>query len=238
MLFQALTGQGSEFREVNRSIPYVGHHRSAPALLPGEARLIKTHEPYLGLYRKAVYLVRDPRDVVLSEHRFEQMFGQYSAGFESFFRDFLAARLHGLGSWEDHVASWLESGLDSASLLVVRFEDLRRDPTLALREVVRFLGLEVDAARLRAAVTENTLQRMRLKEDRAGLDKTRAQLRHVHRGAVGGWRAELSAEQVRGLENRSRRGLSRLGYALAHPWPEHRRRAPDELDEHQDLEGP
>jgi len=66
-LIEALTSQSGEFDSVDKLIPKIGAHAGAPALLPGGRRLIQTHETYRKEYKKAIYLVRDVRDVVLSE---------------------------------------------------------------------------------------------------------------------------------------------------------------------------
>jgi sulfotransferase family protein len=46
---------------------------------------------------------------------------------------------YGIGTWEENLRSWLESGL-SAPRLLVRYEDLVADPVAGLTRVARFLG--------------------------------------------------------------------------------------------------
>src|ERR1017187_3695816 len=67
VLAEALTGQPSTFPSVNRAIPQVGYHAQA-LRLPAGGRFIKTHESYRRECRRAVCLVRDPRDTLLSEY--------------------------------------------------------------------------------------------------------------------------------------------------------------------------
>jgi len=64
LLLELLAGDAS-FAAINVAVPYVGRHRVAPSIVPDGGRLIKTHEPHLARYRRAVHLVRDPRDVAL-----------------------------------------------------------------------------------------------------------------------------------------------------------------------------
>ena len=66
ILFQILRGEESGFGNIEQRIPEIYTHRGVPPILPGGARLIKTHEKYRKDYTKAVFLVRDLRDVVLS----------------------------------------------------------------------------------------------------------------------------------------------------------------------------
>ena len=63
VLYELLSGESSSFDNVNRGIPEIGIHWHAKPLLPGEGRLIKTHEPYRSEYRRAIYLVRDMREL-------------------------------------------------------------------------------------------------------------------------------------------------------------------------------
>jgi hypothetical protein len=55
----------------------------------------------------------------------------------------------------------------NAAVLVVRYEDLRSDPVGKLREIVEFLrpGDTVDQARLRSAVADSSLDRLRAIEE-------------------------------------------------------------------------
>src|ERR1700737_891797 len=66
ILFEILTGEDAGFRNIETCIPEIGTNRGVSPILPGGGRLIKTHEKYRKDYTKAVLLVRDPRDVLLS----------------------------------------------------------------------------------------------------------------------------------------------------------------------------
>src|SRR5690242_17221396 len=67
VLGEVLTRESVEFENVNRIIPEVGLQGKARAVLPGGGRLIKTHELYRQEYQRAIYVIRDVRDVLLSE---------------------------------------------------------------------------------------------------------------------------------------------------------------------------
>src|SRR5579863_5796840 len=67
VLYEILTGESSSFDKVNAGLRGIGDYQHGPGLLPGGGRFIGTHESYRPAYRRAVYLVRDVRDVALSE---------------------------------------------------------------------------------------------------------------------------------------------------------------------------
>src|SRR5262249_18450292 len=58
-----------------------------------------------------------------------------------------------LGSWSEHVASWL--GLDNRPLLILRYEDLSANPLRSLATLSRFLGLAPSEDQLRAAIAKS-----------------------------------------------------------------------------------
>jgi len=223
MVLEVLTGENSEFENVNCSIRPVGDHFQSPALLPGGGRFIGTHESYRAAYRKVVYLVRDIRDVVLSGFARERLMG-IEWDLDQYLHKLMAGRKRH-GSWHAHVLSYLDSGLaESGELLVVRFEDLRLRTEETLTSVIRFLGVRPEREGIRRAIENNSLQAMRVKEDRAHEQPRRIlrrpymgtgdDNRFVRKGAVGGWRGELTAEQIRYIEEHCGQTLLRLGYPL------------------------
>lgn len=217
LLFEALTRQDAGFDDVNRIIPDVGMHQGASRLLPNGGRLIKTHESYRPEYKRALYLVRDVRDVVLSEHAYQKAHGWIDCGLDEYIRLFLAGRVNGYGAWQEHVRGWLESPLTSSGdLLLVRFQELRKDTLPQLQRIMDFLGVKVDSETLANAIRNNNVQRMRAKEEKTPqIDARRMgdeEKRFVRKGAVGGWRETLTPNQVAQLERATAGILSRLGY--------------------------
>jgi hypothetical protein len=224
LLLELLTRDSAHFDSVNRTIPDVGRHRGCPAILPGGARLIKTHEAYRSIYQKAVYIVRDVRDVVLSEFAYENARQRISEDFDAFLMLFLKSSVNGYGTWQEHVASWVDSPLESTGqLLLIKFEDLRAHTEGTLERVLDFLGLAADGRQIRQAIANNDVQRMQEKENQVSdIDgysprKTNGNgngSRFVRSGAVGRWRRRFSDEQVHLIEQYAGLSLARLGYPL------------------------
>ena len=142
LLLESITGRDLTFPESDEMMPYVGDHHSAPNVLPDGGRLLKTHEWYRQQYGRSIYLVRDPRDVVLSEYKYLAGRGKYTRGFDRFVEEFVGGTATGLGFWGDHVLSWLEA--DPAA----RFERLLaatfgRDAHLEYERMRRFYACEI-----------------------------------------------------------------------------------------------
>jgi hypothetical protein len=217
MLFEALTGRSAQFDEVRRAIPHVNPYQVAQPLLGADRRLYLTHEQRSQVYRltPAIYLVRDVRDVVVSEYRRQQMNESYPGTFDAFLEAFLIGRVHRFGSWKDHVTGWyLEAPRDGRTILL-RYEDLKRDPARCLTQALAFLGESRSEAVVQRAVDNNALDRMREKEDRTTLPDARPGFRFVNSGAAGSWRERLTPEQAARIDEATGGVLQRLGYAAS-----------------------
>ena len=222
LLYELLTGKPTDYAAVRRTIPYVGYHRGAVALLEDGGRVIKTHELWRNAYRgkRAIYIVRDARDVAISEHKFRTRNGAYNKDFDSFVEEFLEGRVQRFGSWSAHVASWLDGDPGSGRLHVVRFEELRADTAGVMSRVLEFLGVSRSRAEVEAAVEANSVESMRRKEDASTMKKRIAksppsESRFVNKGAVGGWRGVLTEEQSRRIAAAAGPVLERAGYEVA-----------------------
>ncbi len=215
ILVEVLAGQSSGFKGVNLLSPDIGEHFGAKALLPGNGRLIKTHELYRPSYKRAIYLARDPRDVFLSEYSYEKALGVIGEDFDKFLDAFLRRGVNPFGLWIDHVNSWLDAAsVGGCELLVVRFEDMRRDTEKSLAEMMEFLKVPVDSAAIRKAIESNSLEQMKAKE-KVSPQKASAKGRFVGSGSVAGWKGKLTPSQLELIDRYAGPTMSRLGYSLS-----------------------
>ena len=221
LLANILTGETAGFESINRAAPQMGLQAIGRPLLPGEGRLVKTHEPWRREYGRAVYLVRDLRDVMLSYYTRGKALGLMpGTTFDEFLPRFLEGKFCAVGSWADHVRSWVESPLAArGGVLVVRYEDLRGDTLAELEKLLAFLGCAVDAGAIEKAVAANSLEQMRAQEDRSryfprGADGSG---RFVREGAIGGWREKLTPAQAALVDQHAGPELARMGYPAGVP---------------------
>jgi hypothetical protein len=219
LLAEVITGIPSSFDNIQRTIPDIGVHVRAIPLLPGSGRLIKTHERRRPAYRRAIYVVRDVRDVLLSN------FGRETAmdaiplrNLDDFVPLFMRGKMSRWGAWQEHVADWLDSPLARCGdLHVVRFEDMRKDLHGTISSALAFLGLEGNSDAIQSAIVNNSLERMRAKEDNADtLPKTTEERgRWIGQGSVYGWRQRLTPDHLEIVDAYAGEMLSRLGYLSA-----------------------
>ena len=215
VLLEILTGYEGGFDEVNGILHGVGNQATGAKILPGEGRLIATHEQYWKDYHKAVYLVRDVRDVILSEFAYTSALEFFNGDLDAFIRTFLTSKVNPFGPWQKHVSTWLDSPIGGTpNLLVVRYDQLRKNPQEGFTRIAKFLGLNSDQAVIKRAIEHNTIDKMKEKEKKAP-QRASVKGQFVRSGAVQGWRAKLTPEQVQFIEQHAGGVLQRLGFPLA-----------------------
>jgi len=216
MLARLLTGKSTTFDSINGLIPEIGIHQPAAQLLPGGGRLIKTHELYSPCYRRAVYLIRDVRDVILSQYSRENELGLVWWGnLDAYIGKFLDGTINNFGAWQTHVPNWLDSPLaQRGDVLLVKFEEVRRNPQPHLERVLDFLGLQASPDTVAEAIADNTVDRMRARENKAQTlhRSNREEGRFVRQGAVMGWREKLNENQLECIEKLAGKTMARMGY--------------------------
>jgi hypothetical protein len=216
MLGEALSGVPSNFDQIQRIVPEIGVHVHAYPVVPGGGRLIKTHEPYRSQYKRAIYIVRDVRDVMLSSFARETALDVvHIRTLDDYVRPFMQGRMTRFGSWQEHVEGWMNSPLaKNGDLLVVSFEEMRKDLEGTVARCLQFLGKKVDPPVIHAVVCNNSLEKMRAKEDQAKtLPKSPGEEgRWIGQGAIQGWRQKLSRRQLAIVDQFAGDLLERLDY--------------------------
>ncbi len=181
-------------------------------------RVLKSHEYFDPRYRRVVYLVRDPRDVVISYFHYSLRKGSIAMGHSltDFAADFLAGKMGNVGSWQENVASWLAARDGSPNFLLVHYEHLRARPVDEATRIARFLNCASDQVSIQRAVAASSFERMRELEKASGstlqLKKKGADIPFVRKGRVGGWREELPDDVRVAIEAAWGPLMQRLGY--------------------------
>jgi len=215
MLYEILVGQSSSFTNVHQLVPDIGMQDKALPVLGNQGRLIKTHEPYRPQYRKAIYLVRDARDVALSEFAYQKALGLAGDNFEAYLPRFLGGEVNPFGSWTAHVDSWVSAkDRGDAEVLLVRFDEMRAEPEDSLAEMMNFLGVPAERETIRRAVNNNSVEKMRDKE-KVNPQRASAKGRFIRSGAVGGWREKFTETQAQLVAQHAGNVLTRVGFAGA-----------------------
>jgi hypothetical protein len=217
------------FANIESRIPEIYFNPDRRMRSLARPRLLKSHECFQPLYRRVIYIVRDPRDVAVSFYHHNVKAGNIADDFpmESFIPRFIAAEFDGKwGSWSDHVLSWLALRKESPAFLLLRYEDMQADPVRELRRLCSFLQqnayppIRTDDEALRRAVELSSPERMRALERVEAKDwvltrNTRPDKPFVRTATTGGWRNTLSPGAVARIEDAWGPLMQQLGYEPA-----------------------
>jgi GT2 family glycosyltransferase len=144
---------------------------------------------------RLIFLIRDSRDVVAS--RLDAL-GEGSWGRQD--RDYSTTEK--LNEFTKHLAedylrvvSQVQKAYEAhaSRKALVRYEDLRYEPTKTLKTMYGTLGIEVDETQLEAAVAKHSWTQIPDSEKGSGKFYRRAQ--------PGSWKNDLSSEQIKIIEN-------------------------------------
>jgi aryl sulfotransferase len=169
--------------------------------------------------RAAIYLVRDPRDVVVSWAHHSGQSLQWSVEFicdpASALCDnpaYLGRQLRQkLGSWSGHVRSWVDQSFFPVHVL--RYEDCARGPVRAFRRAFAAGGLQYSEEEVGAAVEMASFERLRAQEQSEGFaERSARDIRFFRRGVAGAWQEELPAPLARRVANEHAEVMARFGY--------------------------
>jgi hypothetical protein len=217
------TDEPMTFLNLERRVPdmYVHADREMRAL--PRPRVIKSHECFDPRYKTIVYLVRDPRDVAISNYHWEMKKGSFPESFSM--EEFVPRWMESfywprLGCWGDHITSWLSTREGHPGFVVIRYEDLLADPTRELAKIARLLKIDPTPERLSRAVENSSADRMRqMESSQAGkwvqTKYTRQDKPFVRKASSGGWQAVLPAPSVKLIEATWGHLMQHFGYELS-----------------------
>ena len=207
------------FRNIDRLLPSAAGQSRRHLRKTARPRLIKSHEYFDARYQNVIYVVRDPRDVVLSQYRFflKRRAIQDGYSMDLYVNRFLAGDLNPWGSWGENVGSWLVAQHGSKRFLLLRYEDLLLQTAQELAKVADFMKLQVSPEHLNRCVELGSADRMRDLEKRESgsvVAKGRKDVPFVGAAKSGGWKAALAPEHVAKIEAAWGPLMKHLGYEL------------------------
>ena len=188
-------------------------------------RYIKSHQYFDPRYKKLIYIVRDPRDVVLSEFHFDIKRRAISEDYplQQFVSRFVRGELnHPYGTWGENAASWFYTRRQGPQFLLVRYESLQSQAIDEMEKIAEFLGVSAEPERIAFAIQQSSADRMRELEKKQGMlwsstRETRQDKPFVRAAKAGGWKNELPEASVAEIEGAWGGLMREIGYELAVP---------------------
>ena len=157
------------------------------------------HLRYSG--KPVILLVRDPRDIIVSYYyHLTKRNSLYKGSLSSFIRD---SQL-GIKRFISFMNTWAVHRNAPSRVELVRYEDVHADTEGVLARILDFLDVEVSGGLIEEAVEEARFENMKKMEKKKALQSKRLrpaevddpQSFKVRKGTVGGYKEELSEEDI------------------------------------------
>jgi hypothetical protein len=185
-------------------------------------RVIKSHECFDPRYKKVIYIVRDPRDVLISyyEYQLKRRVISEDRSLEEFVPRFMESEIEPkIGSWRDHVVSWMATRGGQENFLLLRYEEMLANTHKETTKIASFLGLDSNPERIARAVALSSADRMRKLEKEQwrqwnATKKTRQDKPFIRKAEAGGWKSNLPEGCVAQIESAWGDVMRSVGYEL------------------------
>lgn len=189
------------------------HYTHALSGHRGAHHLSRLDTSSAGSYGKILLLYRDPRDTAVSGyHHKNKRLGGYDGSISQFIRD----PHHGVEKIVHFNQIWMDLAKQRNDMLVVSYEEMKINAADVLLKVGEFFGRELDRSQVEEVVMANHFDRMKQRESAGNFakqyggalkprDLSDDDSFKVRKGKVGGFREELSAEDIAFCEEAMRR---------------------------------
>ena len=212
LIFSYLFDRQATFEDVDKVMPYVPDKwRPGMTSIP---IVLKSHERWPQQYGKVIYIVRDPRDIVLSLYSWHHKTGFFNKPKNQAMSDdkYVAEFLFGDYLWEipwdTHVEEWIGGGDQlPGGFLLVKYEDMLADTETQFRRVVDFLDLQWEQQKAERAIRRCSLGKMQQVEN-----KKENSIPFARKGKSGQWKEVFSPIVVRRFSERFGATMEKMGY--------------------------
>ncbi len=188
--------------------------------------LVKTHQAVVqrdrawtvthDVTKASIYVIRNPLDVAVSyAHHYGREPSEIIEALDSPWHklpgDKKAMVTQYLGRWSDHVLSWVDDRI--LKPLVLRYEDMKRDPHAEFSKAITHLGLDIDPERLDRAIRFSSFEELSRQENDAGfIERSKNADRFFRGGRIGDGLTSFSEAEVARVIDNHKAVLERFGY--------------------------
>jgi hypothetical protein len=208
---------------IERLVPDASNQSNRALKRIPRPRVIKTHNYFDHRYKKIIYIVRDPRDVMLSYYHFQRKYRQIDDAYplERYVDNFIDGNLGSeeWGTWSENVSSWIMTRYKDPNFLFLRYEDMIQDTLREITRMAAFLGVDSSPARLNEVIALGSADRLRQLEKQdanvwIGTRNRRQDIPMIRVATSGGWRTDLPKDCVAKIEAAWGDLMSTVGYEL------------------------
>ena len=169
-----------------------------------------------------IYVVRDPRDVVLSLSNhfnitYEQAFNNmnnmqnyefYDKNLTNGFRNSI------MGTWSSNYNSWRY--YQEKKIHLVRYEDMIKKPENTFLKILKYLNLflsfNIDESKIKKAIQDTSFQNLREMENKGGFKELGSGDKFFRKGIIGDWEQTLNPQMIKNIETNFQKEMRELDY--------------------------
>lgn len=173
-------------------------------------RVIKSHSEYNPFYIKIIYLIRDPKDVMVSYYYFLKNLGAFQGNISELIR----SKSFGINAWTKHIESWFEETRISQFINFIRYEDIKSNTKGILKHIYELHGLNLSEDIYDYAVRISSFKEMKKNEEyySKGNLTINPDFKFHRKGIVGGYKAEFTEDDEKFIIKKTNRWLKVFGY--------------------------
>jgi hypothetical protein len=173
-----------------------------------DPRFFSTHTPYDPVFSRVLYVMRDPRDVMVS-YWYHTRFIRPS--FDLSLEDFILSDDQWPNLWHEHVREWVLNKRER--VFVVKYEDLMADTISVTKKMLEFINYPFDEQVVLHAVEMSKFGKMKSLEEKYGSGRLEESLKgFVRKGKSGSWRDEINPNALALLEQKFGAVMKAVGY--------------------------
>lgn len=173
-------------------------------------RIIKSHRGFTPNYTRAVLVVRDVRDVMISWFKFLNRNKEVHKSFDEFIRN----PYFGVQAWVRHTDSWMASPTNrNKKLHFVRYEDFIVNPKGCLQNMLEFLNVDFPEEAIDWTIQQSSKEKIKHLEATFGRART-SKVPFLRKGEAQQWKTEMSPECLQYIVDVAGKTLQSCGYSL------------------------
>jgi hypothetical protein len=172
--------------------------------------------------KAVLYFIRNPLDVAVSfsyhsSKKLDRTISDMNNSNFTFCND--PKKIHNqvqqvLSDWSHHVTSWIdESGLP---VHLIKYEDMLSDTEQVFSRALKFLGLHINAERIREAVTFSSFGLLKETEEKKGFNEKPSNMESFFRnGKANIWKDHFNSSQVKEISKNHITQMERFSYMIS-----------------------